>query len=302
MAKSGYLSGLDRTDTLGVDGIRGSNYNGGEVRITSTSDSHSRVYGSSSVPKKPSNLQSDLLIGGAFSSSKGLATNYTPTITSSNKLLGTASTAGLGFGSMLPASSSQRLFDKYSLGGTSLGVGVGGTGGTATSTYHREERITSSHGSSGYGASSGAVLPRITITGTGTIPSEGSSTYREVHTTRLDSSSHKRDSSLDPTKLRMSRTSTGNIKESVVREITHEPKVVEVRTLEPVEVMRHSLQPVLKGIVHSEHQSETIGIDFKKMLVDCFKRIVLLGMENERLVGHTAHLEHVIIELESKLH
>lgn len=68
-----------------------------------------------------------------------------------------------------------------------------------------------------------------------------STSYRDMSSSRHEYSGHKRDGSVDTSKLRMSRSSTGNVKESVVREITHEAKLVEVRRLEPVEIESHTL-------------------------------------------------------------
>jgi hypothetical protein len=121
-----------------------------------------------------------------------------------------------------------------------------------------------------------------------------------LHQSRHDSTHiiRERDSSADP-RQRMSRTSLIAAKESIIH---HDPKLVEVRRLEPVEVGSHTFQPVLKGLIETESKETTVvGVNLKLMLIDCYKRIVLLGMENDRLVGKNAELESIVFELTTKL-
>ena len=102
------------------------------------------------------------------------------------------------------------------------------------------------------------------------------------------------------------RSSSRTVKESIIGTkesiITHEPILVEVRRLEGVEISNHQSQAVLKGVYSSEGAREvSYGADLRQMLIESMKRIVLLGMENERVVGKNQLLEHTILELKSKL-
>lgn len=81
-----------------------------------------------------------------------------------------------------------------------------------------------------------------------------------------------------------------------------EPRLVEVREFDPVHAGDSKVQPLLRGIVHAESAADPmLGSNLKKMLIDCMKRIVVVGMENDRLGSANQALEHSNRQLRNKL-
>jgi chromosome segregation ATPase len=81
-----------------------------------------------------------------------------------------------------------------------------------------------------------------------------------------------------------------------------EPRILSVRELEPREVSNTLGEAVYRTTnVYNEGSSTEVQANLKAMLIEAFKRIVLLGMENDRLLDKTLHQESVIAQQEVDL-
>ena len=79
------------------------------------------------------------------------------------------------------------------------------------------------------------------------------------------------------------------------------PKEVSRTHLNRVHRSTRDLQPVLVSISQRENITESESVNLRQIMVDCFKRIVLMGMENDRLLGKNQDLEQVIAGLRAKV-
>ena len=81
----------------------------------------------------------------------------------------------------------------------------------------------------------------------------------------------------------------------------HEPRLISFNRLPAVEKGVSQLEPVLIGINTRETTYESDAVNLKKLLIECYKRIVLLGMENDRLVTKNTEYEMVFGELKARI-
>lgn len=81
-----------------------------------------------------------------------------------------------------------------------------------------------------------------------------------------------------------------------------EPKILSIRELERREVSNSLGEPVYKTTnVYTDHSTTEVTANLKAMLLEAFKRIVLLGMENDRLLDKTILQEARISQQELDL-
>lgn len=83
--------------------------------------------------------------------------------------------------------------------------------------------------------------------------------------------------------------------------VRHEPRLVERKVLPAREVGTRVLEPVLVGVHTAEATKSVDSANLHHLLIECFKRIVLMGMENDRLVERIGEYEQVVVELRAKL-
>lgn len=81
----------------------------------------------------------------------------------------------------------------------------------------------------------------------------------------------------------------------------HEPRVVSINRMAAVEKSVKNLEPVLIEVRRAENVTSTETVNIKSMLVDSYKRIVLMGMENDRLNQKVAQYEYLIAEFRAKI-
>ena len=132
----------------------------------------------------------------------------------------------------------------------------------------------------------------------------GDLSYSGIHSRNNRQSEYSSGNNQDRSFEMNRRPSNSSVGKSIIKEnlMQGEPRLVEVRTMEPVSLKDNMIQPMLKGIIHSEHgYNPTMGSNLKKLLLDTFKRIVILGMENDRLNTSNQEKDKTIHELSSKL-
>lgn len=141
---------------------------------------------------------------------------------------------------------------------------------------HREYNMRSS--SSHITGSPGQLSGRYPVPGSSRIVAQGSNTDREFDLMRASRISHQR--------------------ETVIK---GEPREVGRVNLGAIQRETKDLQPVLVSVNTTEKTSQSDFTNIRQMLIDCFKRIVLMGMENDRLVAKNSDLGQVIAELKARV-
>ena len=133
----------------------------------------------------------------------------------------------------------------------------------------------------------------------GQIPPQGLASQANLHSTLYTTRSVSRgpvSSERDIQGMRSSRVSQQ-------RETVHmgEPREVSRTKLQPRQLESKDLKPVLITVNTHEATTRSEFTNLRQMLIDCYKRIVLMGMENDRLQAKNADYNQIIAELRARV-